>query len=78
MLLIPTLLILALDADQPIVVEANRIRNDPTAVVCKVEKQRNSRFTKRTCLTRTERDGVEEESKRTFVELRDQPQFNPQ
>lgn len=69
MLLIPTLAILAVQTDRPIVVEADRLRKDGAALVCKTKPRTNTRFGTRTCHTQAEWARITEENRRNYEEM---------
>jgi len=73
MVLIPTLLILALQPEQPIVVEADRLRNDQATTVCKSERRANSRFQDKKCRTKAEWEAVSRENRKAWDEIRNRP-----
>jgi len=76
MLLTPALMLLAVQPEQPIVVDADRLRRDPAAVICKSQPQRNSRFRARTCKTRADWDRMSEVQQREWHDLVDGPKFD--
>ena len=76
MLLIPTLAILVVQVERPIVVEGERLKRDPAAVVCKADAKTNTRFSKRTCRTRAEWQQIAEQGRRDAEDMINKPGFD--
>lgn len=69
MFLIPMLAVVAAQTDRPIVVEAERLRKDGAALICKSKPKTNTRFNTRTCHTATEWNQITEANRRAWQEL---------
>lgn len=76
MLLTPSLAFVILQGTTPIVVEAERLRQNPTQVVCKQTAKTNTRFAKRTCRTRAEWDQIAEQNRRDAEDMINKPGFD--
>jgi hypothetical protein len=69
MLLIPTLAILAVQSDRPIVVDADRLSKGGEVMVCKTRAKTNTRFGSRTCHTRAEWSQIAEQNRREAEDM---------
>lgn len=76
MLLTPSLAFVILQGTTPIVVEGERLRQNPTQVVCKQTAKTNTRFAKRTCRTRAEWDQIAEQNRRDAEDMINKPGFD--
>ncbi|MFD0847738.1 hypothetical protein [Sphingosinicella xenopeptidilytica] len=49
--------------------EDKKARPDPDEVICKIEDQTNTRFKKKVCMTRRDREALAEAQKRDLAEM---------
>ena len=67
---------ISLTVPVPLAAEQPRPAKDPNQIVCKTQARLNSRFTDRTCRTRSEWQQIEEAAKRDAKDMIDKPTPN--